>query len=117
MNVSPVIDRRRRRHAPEFKQGLVAQCLPGISVSAVALAHGVNANLLRRWIHRYSGEQTSQVMSAPAKLVAVRVALPVDAPVDNAIEISIQKNSTRISIRWPGCQAHACGQWLGEWIK
>lgn len=117
MNISPAIDRRRRRHAPEFKQGLVALCQPGVSVSAVALAHGVNANLLRRWIHRYSGEQPSQVMTAPAKLVAVRVDLPVEAPVDNAIEINIQKDSTRISIRWPGHQAKACGQWLGEWIK
>jgi len=117
MNISPAIERRRRRHAPEFKQGLVALCQPGVSVSAVALAHGVNANLLRRWIHRYSGEQPSQVMTAPAKLVAVRVDLPAEAPVDDVIEINIQKNSTRISIRWPGHQAKACGQWLGEWIK
>lgn len=117
MNISPTIDRHRRRHAPEFKQGLVALCQPGVSVSAVALAHGVNANLLRRWIHRYSGEQPSQVMTAPAKLVAVRVDSPAEAQANDAIEINIQKNSTRISIRWPCYQAHACGQWLGEWIK
>lgn len=116
MNISPTID-RRRRHAPEFKQGLVALCQPGVSVSAVALAHGVNANLLRRWIHRYSGEQPLQVMTAPAKLVAVQVDSPAEAQANDAIEINIQKNSTHISIRWPGHQAKACGQWLGEWVK
>ncbi|KXS30431.1 MAG: hypothetical protein AWT59_3446, partial [Candidatus Gallionella acididurans] len=36
---------------------------------------------------------------------------------DDAIEISIEKNSARISIRWPGNQAHACAKWLGAWLK
>ena len=53
MNISPAIH-RRRRHAPEFKQALVALCQPGVSVSAVALAHGLNSNLLRRWIKQFS---------------------------------------------------------------
>ena len=108
---------RRRRHTPEFKRQLVALCQPGVSTSAVALAHGVNTNLLRRWIAQYSGEHPSQAIAASAKLVAVQVDMPTETPVDDAIEISIQKNSTRISIRWPGSQAQACGQWIGEWIK
>lgn len=117
MNSSPSIRRRRRQHAPEFKQELVALCQPGVSVSAVALAHGVNANLLRRWIHQFRNESSPRTVLEPAKLVAVRVDLPAEAPVDDAIEINIQKDSTRISIRWPGHQAKACGQWLGEWVK
>lgn len=41
--------RHRRTHSIEFKADLVTMCRqPGISVSAVAQAHGVNANLLRR---------------------------------------------------------------------
>lgn len=43
--------RRRRIHAPQFKAELVAICQqPGISVTAIALDHGINANLLRRWV-------------------------------------------------------------------
>ena len=108
---------RRRRHTPEFKQGLVALCQPGTSVSAVALAHGINSNLLRRWIKQFAGVLPSQVIKAPAKLVPVQVELPSDSPVSDAIEISIQKNSARINIRWPGQQADACGQWLAELLK
>lgn len=108
---------RRRRHLPEFKRRLVALCQPGVSTSAVALAHGVNTNLLRRWIKQYAMELPSPAIAAPSRLVAVQVDLPAETPVDDAIEISIQKNTTRINIRWPGTQAHACGQWLGEWIK
>jgi transposase len=41
----------RRRYDPSSKARLVAECLlPGASVSRVALAHGVNANLVRKWI-------------------------------------------------------------------
>jgi len=39
----------RRRYDPESKARLVAACLePGVSISGLALAHGVNANLLRK---------------------------------------------------------------------
>ena len=36
---------------PLYKAQLITLCQqPGASVAGVALAHGVNANLLRRWI-------------------------------------------------------------------
>jgi transposase len=41
----------RRVHAAEFKAKVVAQCRePGASVAAVAMANGVNANLVRKWL-------------------------------------------------------------------
>ncbi|WP_164832458.1 transposase [Sinorhizobium meliloti] len=41
----------RRRFDPASKDRLVSACLePGVSVSRLALDHGVNANLLRKWI-------------------------------------------------------------------
>ncbi|OZB73966.1 MAG: hypothetical protein B7X37_07145 [Halothiobacillus sp. 14-55-98] len=55
MNPTPSA-RQRRHHSPEFKAQLIALCQqPGASVAGVALAHGVNANLLRRWIRQQSG--------------------------------------------------------------
>lgn len=117
MNLFPSIRRRRRQHTPEFKQGLVALCQPGVSTSAVALAHGINTNLLRRWIKQFPDVQSSHAITAPEKLVPVKVDLPADTTVSDAIEISIQKNSTRISIRWPGGQAKACSQWLTDLFK
>lgn len=42
--------RRRRDHSPELKHELVRQCLlPGASVSSIAMAHGINANLVFKW--------------------------------------------------------------------
>ena len=43
----------RHVYRKEGKAALVAACsAPGVSVAAIALAHGVNANLLRKWITR-----------------------------------------------------------------
>ena len=69
----------------------------------------MNANLLRRWIKQYQGEQSSYTNLEPARLVAVQVDSQVEAQANDAIEIKIQKRSAQISIRWPGNQAHAFG--------
>ncbi|WP_436308024.1 transposase [Variovorax sp. LjRoot290] len=43
--------RRRRTRGAEFKAQAVQACRePGMSMTAVAMAHGVNANLPRRWV-------------------------------------------------------------------
>src|SRR5258708_27371214 len=44
--------RRRRHHSVFFKAEAVGACQqPGVSIASVALARGLNANLLRRWVH------------------------------------------------------------------
>ena len=41
----------RRTHSPEFKALVLAACAqPGTSVAAVALSHGLNANVVRKWL-------------------------------------------------------------------
>ncbi|NCW98935.1 MAG: hypothetical protein EBW71_08135 [Betaproteobacteria bacterium] len=43
--------RRRGRYSNEFKREVVKACqAPGVSTASVALANGINANLLRRWV-------------------------------------------------------------------
>ena len=45
--------RQRRRHSTEFKARLIEECRrPGVSMASVAMANGVNANLLRNWVVR-----------------------------------------------------------------
>ena len=42
---------KRRVHGAEFKTQVLADCQqPGASVAAIALAHGLNVNLLRKWL-------------------------------------------------------------------
>ena len=47
----PPARRTRRRHGPEFRASVIqAASQPGISMAAVALANGLNANMLRKWV-------------------------------------------------------------------
>ena len=70
----------RRRYDPESKARLVAACLePGVSISGLALAHGVNANLLRKWVKdaREAGFSGASAKSAFIPVVAADYSLPV----------------------------------------
>lgn len=43
--------RRKTSHPKPFNAQIVQQCLqPGVSMANVALRHGINANLVRKWI-------------------------------------------------------------------
>ena len=90
---------------------------PGVSISAVALAHGVNANLLRRWMKQSFVAAHIPVASAPVKLVPVQVESPSASSSDGEIHFDIQRGATRIHIRWPIGGAEACAQLLGGWLK
>ncbi|WP_201449778.1 transposase, partial [Bradyrhizobium sp. Ai1a-2] len=57
----------RRRYEAASKERLVTACLePGVSVSRLALEHGVNANLLRKWIKRHTATRSLPPSSRPA---------------------------------------------------
>jgi transposase len=65
----PETGRTRRTYARQFKSEVVAQCLvPGASVSAIALSHGINANVIRKWLPRHGTTAMLPVTveSAPA---------------------------------------------------
>lgn len=58
----PPSGRRRGRYSNEFKQNLVEACLaPGVSTASIALANGINANLLRRWVSESTAPRGSQI--------------------------------------------------------
>jgi transposase len=71
----------RCRYDAEAKRELVEVCLkPGISVAQMALAHGVNANLLRKWIQHYRQPVELVTSSPPAKLSAFAPVLSMAVP-------------------------------------
>lgn len=87
---------------PAAKRELVRRCLqPGVSVAAIALAHGINANLLRLWITRLedSADSTSHSPEAvPPVLLPVQTRqAPVALPqVQSEIEVILPMGSIRI---------------------
>lgn len=77
--------RRRRDHSPELKRELVRQCLlPGASVSSIAMAHGINANLVFKWRREHLAAEAASTgiarASAPLLLpITLASATPSDA--------------------------------------
>jgi transposase len=117
--MNPVLPTRHRRvHSIEFKTELVALCRqPGISVSAVALAHGVNSNLVRRWMKLFPIDVRLPVESTPSKFVPVQIEAINTSSSNRDIHLDIQRGATHVNIRWPMDGAQACAQWLGAWLK
>ena len=87
----------RRQHERSFKTELVQQCLaPGASVAAVALAGGINANLLFKWRRDYlRSKRSAGAASSSAALVSVHVAPGVDGggglPPSSPMTVSAQR--------------------------
>jgi transposase len=94
----------RRTYSRKAKRALVELCkAPGVSVAALALAHGINANLLRRWIDRYGGKSIVEAKRGTenrAALLPVKMvepSAPAAVMVDGTIEISFRSATIRLS--------------------
>lgn len=95
--------RRRRRHSAEFKASVIEECLrPGVSIAAVALAHGLNANMLRKWVidgeHRPSAPAPAVPAEpgAPLKPLPTFVPLALPAPeVEGEIRVELRKRPAK----------------------
>ena len=129
---------QRRVHGAEFKAQVLAECQqPGASVAAIALAHGLNVNLLRKWLVGRGIKRTGLAAlrtvtrkgdadgksAAPLRFIPVEIApVPISAPAAPepseppaaGIHVELTRGATRLSVRWPSAQAAACTAWLRE---
>ena len=120
---------RRRVHSDAFKAGAVAACVqPGMSMAAVAMAHGINANLLRRWVHEAEMKPRTDVVRADVvvgaaerepKTVFVPVSLPPSAPPAQVpdIRIELRRGPTTVTVTWPAGAASDCAVWMRELLR
>lgn len=114
--------RRRRRHSAEFKAAVIQECRkPGVSMAAVALAHGLNATMVRKWVveaERKTAPSLPLVEAAasPAGAGFVPLALPA-ATAQQDIQIELHRAGTSVKIVWPAAAASQCAAWLAEWLR
>ena len=117
--------RRRRLHSDEFKADAVAACMqPGVSMAAVAMSRGINANLLRRWVRLAELQPEPQVpLSRPASIAAAAVPTPpfvplqLPAPATADIRIELRRGATTIAVTWPAGAASECATWMRELLR
>jgi transposase len=127
----PAVGRdRRRKHTDEFKAAVVAECSrPGVSIARVALRHGLNANLLRKWVVKGEKDPTAArtmqsqhvtvagaVEPAAPQFVALPIEAPSASPVSN-IEVELRRGAMVVKVNWPMNASAECGAWLRELMR
>ena len=133
---------RRRVYGAEFKAKVLAECQqPGASVAAVALSHGLNVNLVRKWLVgrglKRAGLTAPRTVMRPAPSEPASAALPLQflplelasagaaertaasceqAPpaTEPTIQVELHRGGTQLTVRWPASHAGACAAWLRE---
>ena len=70
----------RRRHSAELKAKVLAACSePGASISGIALAHGLNANLVHKWRSSRGLQRSGVPVESLAITAAPRQPIPASS--------------------------------------
>ncbi len=92
------------------------------TMASDALAHGINANIVHRWLRECAGQpQVGQSGFVPLRLSPSEGQL---AQLDNAadkpgqdIRIELRRGTTVVNIAWPVAQASECASWMRELLR
>ena len=114
---------RRRFYSPELKLQVVQTCAqPGASIAGVALQHGINTNIVHRWIREHS---QGTVVIQPQAFVPVTLSTepepvaskPVAVAATSVIRMELRRGTSSVTVMWPSELAGDCGVWLREWLR
>ena len=101
--------RQRTSYPNPFKAQVVQECLnPDVSIASVALRHGINTNLVRKWIPIYRDQQASALPAfIPLKLEAAAI------PARQAVaRIDISSGQQTLTVNWPISDPDGCARFI-----
>ncbi|PMV22758.1 MULTISPECIES: IS66-like element accessory protein TnpA [unclassified Pseudomonas] len=95
--------RQRSSYPKSFKAQVVQECLqPGASISSVAISHGINANVIRKWLPLYRDQPPATL---PA-FVPVKVAPKRQA--ESSVIIELPFGEQIFTVKWPASDPEGC---------
>ncbi|MFY9510074.1 MAG: transposase [Rubrivivax sp.] len=109
----------RRRYSKELKAQVLAECaVPGTSVAKVAMAHGINANVVHGW-RKLAREEAGVMVGQPVEFVPVRLdaALPMAAQPGRHIEVELRRGAVTMKLNWPLSAAADFAAWARELLR
>jgi len=107
----------RVHRTAEFKSRLIEQAAqPGASMAGIAVAHGVNPGLLRRWI-RESNNTSANSGFIPVMLQNPRQTLQTLESRPQCIEVNINRHDLRIAFKLDASHIAQLGQVLHEVLR
>jgi transposase len=84
---------------------------PGVSTAAMAMAHGINANLVRRRVHEMARPPIDALAVNTSPVGFISLPMPAtSAPPESSgdpIRIEARRGSTIIAVTWPASGADA----------
>ncbi|NWD66888.1 transposase [Pseudomonas gingeri] len=99
--------RQRKSYPTSFKSQVVKECQqPGVSVAAIAMSHGINANVVRRWLPLFSDQQTSTL---PA-FIPLKVELKRKVEALATVELSLGQQT--LTVKWPISGPEGCARFV-----
>ena len=94
--------RTHRTYTPAFKAELVAACLqPGTSIAALASSHGMNANVLHRWLteHAHTGRhQPSTPSPAMPEFIPLRLPNATAEAAPAELKVELRKGALSMTV-------------------
>lgn len=106
---------KRRFYSPELKLQVVGACAQrGASIAGVALQHGINANIVHRWLREHS---QGTLIGRPQTFVPVTLSAATEPTTPQAtadIRVEVKRANATIVVHWPLADGAACAQWLRE---
>jgi transposase len=85
------------------------------------MQHGVNANIVHRWLREHS---QGTLVAQPLAFVPVTLASNTEVAVPEAvaqstdeIRMELRRGAATVTVTWPSQLAGECGVWLREWLR
>ena len=101
--------RQRSSYSKSFKTQVVQECLqPGVSIASVALRHGINANLVRKWIPVY---RDHQVPALPA-FVPLKLESGPRPNQQMPVSIEVVFGQQTLTVKWPSSDPEGCARFI-----
>ena len=116
----------RRNRALELKKAVLDECRTGASVAIVAMAHGLNANLVHKWRRLAQGQLVAAVTPptpAPTFIPLVIASPALPAPTTPAcaesreLRIELRRGAIAATVNWPMSAVTECAGWLRELLR
>lgn len=110
---------RRRRYSEELKQQVLSECeKPNASVAKVAMAHGINANVVHSWRKRVrEALETPDAIALQEPTFVPMMLPPAVSASATQIQVQIKRGAVVISVDWPLEAAAQLGIWTRELLK
>jgi transposase len=125
MSMSEIMDMRatdkkrtRRDYSPDLKARILSECsAPGASVAKIAMAHGVNANLVHTW-RKLTRESEVKSAEVPRFVPIAVEAGPATPPAQtDSVGIELQRGALTVKLQWPASAASELGLWMRELLR